>query len=289
MSHPVPPETPAAPAPAADPAPQPAAPDPAPAPTAQAPPADPAPGAQDPAPAGTPAAQQPAEPAAGSIDELPPWAQKLVRDTRSEAAANRTKAKEHESALTTLQAKSQEQLDGIARALGLKPEEATPEQIMAERDTARATAAVNAAAKRASDVELAVFRAAARAGADGDKLLDSRTFVTGLADMDPAADGFAQQVSDRIAAALDSNPGWKLAEPVPAGQPAAPPLAPAAPLVPQVPASSPQPGSFGQPPAGPRQLTAEDAKGMSAQAVQKAINEGLFTEAGFGPARSYRR
>lgn len=277
------PETPAA----ADPAP--ATPPAAPAAEPAQPPAADAPAGAQP-PAEPPAAQPAAEPAAGSIDQLPPWAQKLVRDTRAEAAANRTKAREHETALSALQAKSQEQLDGIARALGLKPEEATPEQIMAERDTARATAEQHAAAKRASDVELAVFRAAARAGADGDKLLDSRTFVSGLADMDPSADGFSQQVSDRIAAALESNPGWKLPAASAAARPA-PPLEPQAPapLAPQVPASSPQPGSFGQPPAGPRQLTAEDARGMSAQAVLKAINEGLFVDSGFGPSRAAHR
>ena len=278
------------PAPETPPA-EPAAQQPADSPADPAPPAAPAPGGApgSPAPA-EPAAQPPAEPAAGSIDQLPPWAQKELRSVRAEAAASRTRAREHEAALTALQAKSQEQLDGIARALGLRPEEATPEQIMAERDAARSAAEVNAAAKRASDVELAVFRAAARAGADGDQLLDSRTFVSGLTDMDPSAEGFAQQVSDRIAAALEANPAWKLAA-VPATAAPAPPLEPAAPapLAPQVPASSPQPGSYGQPPEGPRQLTEADAKTMSPSAVARAVADGLFAGEGFGVPRYARR
>jgi hypothetical protein len=282
------PEPPAEPAPAGQ--------DPAPAPAAAgqgAPPANPDPGQPSPPVSGQePPAPQP-EPSPATIDDLPEWARKTVRELRTENAAARQKAKEHEQALGALQVKSQEQLDGIARALGLKPEEATPEQIMAERDAEKARADAAARQARAAAVELAVFRAASAAGVNANALLDSRAFVTTLDGMDPAGDGFAQQVQDKIAAAADANPGWKLPPPstVPAPAASAPPLAPApppAPLPPAVPSSGPQPGSYGQPPAGPRQLTEEDAKQMSPTQVLKAINEGLFVESGFGPNRISR-
>jgi hypothetical protein len=274
------PEPPAQPAPADPAAPSPAPGTPAPAaPAEPAQPAEPAPGGQEP----------PAQPAgdADSVDKLPPWAQKLLRDTRTEAAANRAKAKEHADELAALKDKSQQQLDGIARALGLKPEEATPEQIMAERDAERARAEANAAQARASAVELAVFRAAAGAQADGNALLDSRAFVASLAGLDPAAADFGEQVRAKIADALETHPQWKLAAPVttPPAPPVAPPAAPPAP--PSPPASSP--GQFTGGNTGERQLTSADAAHMTPVQVQDAINKGLFRDEGFGPKRGSLR
>lgn len=254
----------------------------APAATETAPPAP----AADPAPASapeTPAA--PTEPA--NVDELPSWAQKLIRDGRTEAASNRAKAKEHADALEALKAQSQKQLDGIAQALGLKPEQATPEQIMAERDAARATADQSAAQARQSQVELAVFRAAAQTGANGTALLDSRSFVAGLDGLDPSSPDFGQQVADKIAAATEANPAWKTAVPAPAVVPpplAAPPAPPPAP----VPARS---GGEHTAPGGNRQWTRADVEAASKgnpQAVLDAIEQGLLVDLGFSPTRKRR-
>ena len=159
--------------------------------------------------------------------------------------------------MTAAEAARTAQVDGIAKVLGLKPEDVTPEQLAAERDAANASADQSAAQARAAAVELAVFRAAAMAQADAGLLLDSRAFVATLDGLDPSADGFAPMVRDRIAAAVEANPGWKLAAPAAAPAPAGqqpPPLQP-----PAIPASGPQ-GSFTAAPAGPRQLTMEDAK-----------------------------
>ena len=260
----------------------------APAPPGAPPAAEPAPGAPPaggPAPDGGGTAPQGGQPAAGTVEDLPPWAQKLIRETRSEAAANRTRAKDAADAVTAAEAARTAQVDAIAKALGLKPEEVTPEQLAAERDAATARADSAAAQARAAAVELAVFRAAAAAQADGSRLLDSRAFVATLDGLDPSADGFAGTVQERIAAAVEANPGWKLAPPAapaPAGQ-QPPPLQP-----PAIPASGPQ-GSFTSAPPGPRQLTLEDAKGMSAKQVQDAINDGLFRDEGFGPKRALAR
>lgn len=270
---------------------------PAPAP---APPADPAtgqpaanaaPGTGDGAPpSGT--SQQPA-----SVDDLPAWAQRTIKELRSENAASRTKAKEHADALAAFRSTHDQQMDGIAKALGLKPEEVTPEQLAAERDAARADSATAAARAQAAQVELAAYRAAATLGADPLKLLDSRAFVTTLDGLDPSSAEFAQAIRDRVASALETNPGLRLA---PAAPPAPDPGAPSPvpgtvppplqqqPPQPAVPASGPQ-GTFGTPPAGPRQLTVEDAARMSPQAVQEAINAGQFEAAGFGRSRKLTR
>lgn len=242
-----------------------------PAPAAEpAPPVDPAP----------PSGQEPPAPAEpSSVDQLPAWAQKLVRDSRAEAASNRVKANEQAVALTALEAKSQQQLDGIARALGLKPEEATPEQILAERDAARTASEASAARARQTEVELAVFRAAAAAQVNGDALLDSRSFAATLSGLDPAASDFGQRVSDAITAAVEANPGWKTAAP--------PPAVPVPPAPPAVPKSGT--GPVTGVPDGPRQWTQADVDRASPAEVQKAMDDGLLQGLGFGTARKRRR
>lgn len=238
-------------------------------------PGQPAPGQEPPAPAEPPAAEP-----AGSVEELPPWAQKLLRDTRTEAATNRTRAKEHADELAALKATSQQQLDGIAKALGLKPEDATPEQIAAERDAARAETSAEKAAARATAVELAVFRAAAREGANGDALLDSRAFVAKLAGLDPVADGFGQQVSDLIKAATEEDARYKAAPPLAADPAVVPPAGENGDGHPPAPARS---GGEHTTPGGNRQWTAEEAARIGKtdpQAVLKAMNDGLL--AGIG-------
>jgi hypothetical protein len=248
-----------------------------PAPPAGNPPA-PASGQEPPAPPAPPAE-------ATSVEELPSWAQKLVRDTRAEAATNRAKAKEHADALAALQAKSQQQLDGIARALGLKPEEATPEQILAERDAARTASEASAAKAREASVELAVFRAAAAAQVNGNALLDSRSFVATLSGLDPAAPDFAQRVNDAITAAVEANPGWKLAASA-ATPPSAQPPAGNQSATTAPPARSG--GEHNGAPGGNRQWTDADVERASPSEVADAIEAGLLTDLGFAPQRKRR-
>jgi len=249
---------------------------PSPAPPAPAPPA--APGAPSPAPGAPDPAAPPAEPQ--NVDQLPAWAQRELRQARSDAASQRAAAKTHQDALTASQAQTAALRDAAAKALGLAPEDVTPEQIAAERDTARQLAEANAAQARASAVELAVFRAASTAGADGNKLLDSRSFVATLAGLDPAAADFGQRVTDAIATAVDQHPEWKTTP--------APP-APGAPQPPPVPPSIPTsgPGQFTGAPNAPRQWTDEDVKNASAQQVAKALEDGLLVSLGFGQPKRH--
>jgi hypothetical protein len=173
----------------------------------------------------------------------------------------------------------------LAVALGLAPDDVTPEQLaeraQAERDAARAESSQHAAQKRAADVELAVLRAAYASGVNGNALLDSRAFVATVTGLDPADPGFAAQVTEAIGSAVTANPAYKAATaPAPAAAPLAPEHQP-----PTIPRSG---GEFNGAPGGQRQLNEEDALHMSPQAVAKAIEDGLFQEAGFAPSKKRR-
>lgn len=173
--------------------------DPAPSPA----PADPAPADPAPTPAPAPAPSDPAPtdpaPAGGKVEDLPSWAQKLLGDTRAEAAKYRTGAQ------TAAQKAEQALADKIAVALGQKPDAST--------DPAALTAALTEtqAAKRQADLQLAVYRAAGANGANPDALLDSNTFLASVKDLDPSAADFGTQVGGAIKAAVAANSTLKQA------------------------------------------------------------------------------
>lgn len=268
-----------APEPPATPAP--AAPEPLPAP-APAPP-----GGSEPAPAPEPPAsgQEPqGDPEPDRVDKLPSWAQREFRKLRDEAAGNRVRAKELADAQAAAETNHTRVLDGIAKALGLKPEEVTPDQIAAERDTAKAAAEQAAQRARQSDVKLAVLQHAFAGQADGNALLDSVQFLRTVDALDPAAEDFGARVKDAIAVAVEANPRYK----ADAGLPAAPPPPPSSPPQPQVPASGPGQG-FTSPPPGPRQWTEEDVARSNPSELTKAMEAGLLENLGFGRTRKHQR
>ncbi len=134
--------------------------------------------------------------AAGKVEDLPDWAQKIIKDTRGEAAENRTKATAAETKLT-------EQLDGIAKALGLKGEDkADPAELAKQLEQQRSAA-------KQSAIELAVYRTAGKNQGDPDALLDSRGFLAKLTDLDPTAKDFAGKVETAIKDAVTENPKLK--------------------------------------------------------------------------------
>jgi hypothetical protein len=62
------------------------------------------------------------------------------------------------------------------------------------------------------DRELAIYRAALGPGmnVDAGKLLDSRSFMRAMSDVDPKADGAAEAIADRIKKAVSSDPSLQL-------------------------------------------------------------------------------
>lgn len=108
---------------------------------------------------------------------------------------------------------AKERVDAILKAAGLTPDGKTDpaEQLKAaaaERDKATAQA-------RDTAIELAVYKAAGKAGGDPDAVLDSRGFLASVSELDPAAADFSDKVTAAIKAAVKANP--KLAA-TPAGQ-----------------------------------------------------------------------
>lgn len=124
---------------------------------------------------------------------------KVIADLRAENAKARTAAKEAaaEQARTEL-------IQKLTATLGLTTddEEDTPSP---EEAASRLAAEVEQerTAARTAALELAVYRAATAAGANADRLLDSRSFTATISGLDPAD---TQAIADAVANAVDSMP-----------------------------------------------------------------------------------
>lgn len=155
-----------------------------------------------PAPAATP------DPAKPNPWEDPKAAQAEIEKLRRENGAARTTAKAQaaEEARTEL-------AQTIGKAIGLVPDDAADPVKLTEQLTAQTSAA------KAAQIELAVFRSAEAANGDPAALLDSKTFLAKLADIDPKD---TEAVKAAITAAIAENPrlgkapGSKLPAPNPA-------------------------------------------------------------------------
>ncbi len=116
---------------------------------------------------------------------------------RREAARYRRQLREAQAAGTKAQ---QDAVKKVLAALGVQEtDDVDPAKLQEMTKT-------QAAKLRATQVELAVLKAAGRAGADPDALVDSRSFMDGLADLDPADPDFSTQVVDEIKKAVKKNP-----------------------------------------------------------------------------------
>ena len=181
------PPTPGAPAPTAPPVPQPPA-GPAPTPQPHAPKNDP----QD-------------------VSSLPDWAQKLLGDTRAEAAKHRT---DKQSAAQQAQA-AQQQRDAVLKALGLKAdgsEDIDPAKLTEQIDQYKAVAWENA-------VESHVVRLAGAVGYDADALLDSNQFLNSLEALvneDPSNSDFRALLEKHLKDFVGKHPKFKSANGAPA-------------------------------------------------------------------------
>lgn len=172
----------------------------------------------DPAtPPADPATPPPADPAAPPAADPPP-ADPPSDDGKggkdavlADLAKERDKRQELEGKLTEFQTTQQRQMDAIAKALGLKQDDAPP-------DPATLTAQITEAQEQAREaaVQLAVYRNAAANEANADALLDSASFLRSLATVDPTN---AEAVNAAISAAVTANPLLKAAPVAPATPP----------------------------------------------------------------------
>ncbi|MER6171355.1 hypothetical protein [Streptosporangium sp. NPDC001681] len=164
------------------------------------------------------------------VDDLPEWAKKLIKDTRAEAADFRTKLKDaqkaaEESAATTgptpeeVTARAQAEFaQKIGKALGLISEEEQPldpqqviDQLSSEKDQTAKERDQEKERHRRALIELAVHRGSTKVGADPDALLDSRSFLKVVRDLDPDGADFSTQLTDAIQLAVENNPKFKAA------------------------------------------------------------------------------
>lgn len=118
---------------------------------------------------------------------------------RARADKDKADAKAAQQQLADLQNKTQAQLDAIAVAVGLKKEEATPEQLQ-QALTESSTKISEATAKaKAAEIKLGAFTAAAKVdGADASKLLDSIAFMEAANKLDPASDSFGKDMEKLV-------------------------------------------------------------------------------------------
>ena len=134
----------------------------------------------------------------GSVDDLPEWAQREIRNRRAESAQQRTARQQAEQAA---QEKADERTRAILKAAGIETSDDEDPQQAAEKDRQAREAAEQEA--RSARVELAVYRAAPGKNADPSALLDSRSFLDRIKDLDPT-DGDA--LAAAIGEAVEDNP-----------------------------------------------------------------------------------
>jgi hypothetical protein len=121
---------------------------------------------------------------------------KYVEGLRQESAKHRVAAKSLKDEIDGLKS-------SLAKALGVGDDKADPAKLQ-EAITAKD------AELRQLKVEGKVRGLAAKLSADADALLDSRSFVSSLADLDPSAATFEADLSVAMAAAIASNARLKI-------------------------------------------------------------------------------
>lgn len=180
------------------------------------PPGDP----QDPAadPPSDPPTDPPADPG-----KQPPWgkpedfnadkAWELIQNLRTEKG-DPAKVAELEQTVSEMQTAQQKQMDSLAKALGLKPDDTPPdpaklaEQITAEQGKTSEAETRAAAAER----QLAVFLAAPDHDANAKALLDSTSFLDSIKGVDH---NDPEKLGEAIKAAVEKDDRFKVTSPTP--------------------------------------------------------------------------
>lgn len=139
------------------------------------------------------------------VEDLPDWAQKVIKDARADAGKARTTAKAEAA-----EEASKKILSDVLTALGVKGNKTpTLEEVQAELEKLRNENGSKDGDLNQTKVELAVYRIASKAGGDPDALLDSRTFLAEVKDLDPSAKDFSDKVTAAIKTAVKDNPKLK--------------------------------------------------------------------------------
>lgn len=156
-------------------------------------------------PSDPPSADPPADPPSEPADEGKGGKDAILADLAKE----RDKRQALEQTVTQMQTAQQQQMDALAKALGLKSDDAPP-------DPAALTEQIETEKAAAADArrELAVYQNAGEG--DPKRLLDSASFLRSIKDIDPSD---TAAISAAISDAVEADPLLK-------GAPASPPTPP---------------------------------------------------------------
>jgi hypothetical protein len=186
--------------------------------------------------------------AAADVDKWKSMSRKHEKQAKDNADAGQTAAQR------------QAALDKVLAALGVESgsKPADVDAITAQLQQAQASA-------RAREVELAVLRVAGRAEADGDALLDSRSFLDSLKGVDPTD---TAAITEAVKAAVTANPRY--------GRAATATDSTATTTQPARQASST--GDFNGSPGGQRQWTEADVERATPAELRKATKDKLLVQ-----------
>ncbi|GAW50607.1 MULTISPECIES: hypothetical protein [unclassified Nocardioides] len=136
--------------------------------------------------------------AEGKVEDLPDWAQRIIRDTRADAAKARTEGKQKAA-----QEAENAVVQRLGKALGLikdgDKDKVDPAELAKQAEAAQSKA-------RQAQVELALYRSASKNNADPDLLAAVLTHQGKLADLDISDEKFQDKVDAIVKKAVDDNP-----------------------------------------------------------------------------------
>ena len=169
------------------------------------------------APVPTPAAPVTATATVEPPAPVPPTAGPFTDEFKSEESKQavlknltdeRDRRKAAEQQAKEIQSKSQAQLDAIAKALGFKEDDAPPNPEVLQRTLSEREAHVSGLEQTLADrdKEIAAWRAAAKQGVNTLALLDSRSFLSDIAQLDHTADDFTTRLDAAVKTAVTNNP-----------------------------------------------------------------------------------
>lgn len=141
----------------------------------------------------------------GDVASLPPHVQKMITDLRSENAKHRTKAKTaSEEAKTAADKARADFAKQIGKALGLVEDDAPPDvnALMQQLTTKDGEL-------KARTVELALYRTAGKAGGNAEALLDSRSFLAEVGELDHSSKTFIADLESTVKDFVKKHPQFK--------------------------------------------------------------------------------
>lgn len=134
-----------------------------------------------------------------------------ARKWEARAKENGGRASAAEESKSQVETERQQLLDGIAKALGIKPEDTPPDPAELQKSLADRESRVTGLQQDLQDAskELAAWRVAARQGVNAVALMDSRSFLSEVKKLDPTADDFSVKLEAAVKTAVDGNPALR--------------------------------------------------------------------------------